>query len=114
MGHRGGQHARRRARSIWPPEHDAWVDCPTDEITWLDRNLLSGSRDLTLHRAPRCAGLRYVHRQWELFSRDTTHEVYLAPHEDETPLDHEAVQASGPARPAGGTGPALRDAAGRP
>jgi hypothetical protein len=79
---------------IWPPEHAAWVNCPTDEITWLDRSLLSGNRDLTLHRAPRCAGLRHVHRQWELFSRDTTHEVYLAPHEDETPLNHEAVEAA--------------------
>ena len=79
---------------IWPPEGGAWVDCPADEVTWLDRGLLSGNRDLTLHRAPRCAGLRYVHRQWELFSRDTTHEVYLAPHEDETPLDHEAVEAA--------------------
>src|SRR5499426_3085571 len=64
-----------------------------DEITWLDRSLLSGNEDLTLHRPPRCAGLRYVHHQWELFSRDTTHEVYLAQHEDETPLDHQAVQA---------------------
>jgi len=79
---------------IWPPGGGGWVDCAADEITWLDRSLLSGNRDLTLHRAPRCAGLRYVHRQWELFSRDTTHQVYLAPHEDETPLDHEAVQAA--------------------
>ena len=77
---------------VWPSEHGAWVSCPTDEITWLDRSLLSGNRDLTLHRPPRCAGLRYVHHQWELFSRDTTHAVYLAPHEDETPLDHQAVQ----------------------
>jgi len=79
---------------VWPPGRGTWVDCPADEITWLDRSLLSGNRDLTLHRAPRCAGLRYVHRQWELFSRDTTHEVYLAPHEDETPLDHQAVEAA--------------------
>jgi hypothetical protein len=77
---------------VWPSEHGAWVSCPTDEITWLDRSLLSGNRDLTLHRPPRCAGLRYVHHQWELFSRDTTHAVYLAPHEDETQLDHQAVQ----------------------
>ena len=79
---------------IWPSGHGAWMTCPTDEITWLDRGLLSGNEDLTLHRPPRCAGLRYVHHQWELFSRDTTHEVYLAPHEDETPLDHRAVQAA--------------------
>ena len=77
---------------IWRPELGKWVSCPADQITWLDRSLLSGNRDLTLHRPPRCAGLRYVHHQWELFSRDTTHEVYLAPHEDETPLDHQAVQ----------------------
>lgn len=70
------------------------MSCPDDEITWLDRSLLSGNRDLTLHRPPRCAGLRYVHRQWELFSRDTTHQVYLSPHDDETPLDHQAVQAA--------------------
>ena len=79
---------------IWPPGGGGWVDCAADEITWLDRSLLSGNRDLTLHRAPRCAGLRYVHHQWELFSRDTTHEVFLAPHGDETPLDHRAVQAT--------------------
>ena len=41
--------------------------------------MLSGNEDLTLHRAPRCAGLRYVHHRWELFSRDTTYRVYLAP-----------------------------------
>ena len=79
---------------IWPSGRRAWLACPADEITWLDRGLLSGNEDLTLHRPPRCAGLRYVHHQWELFSRDTTHEVYLAPHEDETPLDHRAVQAA--------------------
>ena len=79
---------------IWPSERGAWLSCPADEITWLDRSLLSGNEDLTLHRPPRCAGLRYVHHQWELFSRDTTHEVFLAPHGDETPLDHRAVQAT--------------------
>jgi hypothetical protein len=79
---------------IWPRGRGAWVNCPADEITWLDRGVLSGNRDLSLHRPPRCAGLRYVHRRWELFSRDTTHEVYLAPHEDETPLDHQAVQVA--------------------
>ncbi|MBO0775581.1 MAG: hypothetical protein J2P34_04655, partial [Actinobacteria bacterium] len=77
---------------IRPPGASGWLRCRPDEITWLDRGLLSGNQDLTLHRPPRCAGLRYVHRQWELFSRDTTHEVYLAPHADGTPLDHQAVQ----------------------
>ena len=55
------------------------MSCPPDEITWLDRRTLSGDEDVTLHRAPRCAGLRYVHHRWELFSRDTTYRVYLAP-----------------------------------
>jgi hypothetical protein len=93
-GARGAGAAATGRLLIWPHGHDAWMTCPTDEITWLDRSLLSGNEDLTLHRPPRCAGLRYVHHQWELFSRDTTHEVYLAAHEDETPLDHQAVQAA--------------------
>jgi len=62
-----------------PAGRDEWADCPLDEITWLDRSKLSGNEDLTLHRAPRCAGLRYVQHRWELFSRDTTYQVYLAP-----------------------------------
>src|ERR1700724_1945587 len=64
---------------LWSPVRGEWVNCAPDEITWLDRGLLSGNEDLTLHRAPRCAGLRYVHHRWELFSRDTTYRVYLAP-----------------------------------
>ena len=71
-----------------------WVSCPPDEITWLDRGLLSGNQDLTLHRSPRCAGLRYVHHRWELFSRDTTYQVYLAPHTPDMPLDHRAVRTA--------------------
>jgi hypothetical protein len=66
---------------IWSSARGEWVSCPPDEITWLDRGLLSGNEDLTLHRAPRCAGFRYVHHRWELFSRDTTYRVYLAPHD---------------------------------
>jgi len=65
---------------IWSPARGEWAGCPPDEITWLDRSLLSGNEDLTLHRAPRCAGIRYVHRRWELFSRDATYRVYVAPH----------------------------------
>jgi hypothetical protein len=65
---------------------------PPDEIAWLDRNTLSGNADLTLHRNPRCAGFRYVHHRWELFSRDTTYPVYLAPDAAGTPLRAEAVQ----------------------
>ena len=64
---------------LWSAKHGEWANCAHEEITWLDRALLSGNEDLTLHRAPRCAGLRYVHRGWELFSRDTSHQVYLAP-----------------------------------
>jgi hypothetical protein len=76
---------------IWPASRGEWVACPPDEITWLDRGLVSGNRDLTLHRAPRCAGLRYVHHRWELFSRDPTHQVYLAPHPGGTP-GHQTVR----------------------
>ena len=77
---------------LWAAGRREWVNCPPDEITWLDRSLLSGNQDLTLHRSPRCAGLRYVHRRWELFSRDTTYPVYLAPHTPGTPVNHRAVQ----------------------
>ena len=77
---------------LWSEAHGEWVSCPPDEITWLDRQMLSGNEDLTLHRAPRCAGLRYVHHRWELFSRDTTYRVYLAPEAAGTPLRAEAVQ----------------------
>jgi hypothetical protein len=64
---------------LWSVKRGEWTNCPHEEITWLDRALLSGNEDLTLHRAPRCAGLRYVHHGWELFSRDMSHRVYLAP-----------------------------------
>ena len=77
---------------IWSFLRDEWAACPPDEITWLDRGLLSGNEDLTLHRAPRCAGLRHVHHRWELFSRDTTYRVYLAPHSGGTLPSAEAVQ----------------------
>ena len=79
---------------LWSAAFDEWVSCPPDEITWLDRRMLSRDEDLTLHRAPRCAGLRYVHHRWELFSRDTTYRVYLAPDAAGTPLRAEAVQRS--------------------
>jgi hypothetical protein len=77
---------------LWSEARGEWVSCPPDEITWLDRRMLSGNEDLTLHRAPRCAGLRYVHHRWELFSRDTTYPVYLAPEAAGAPLSAEAVQ----------------------
>jgi len=77
---------------LWSDARGEWVSCPPDEITWLDRRMLSGNEDLTLHRAPRCAGLRYVHHRWELFSRDTTYRVYLAPEAAGIPLRADAVQ----------------------
>jgi hypothetical protein len=77
---------------LWSAARGEWVNCPPDEITWLDRRMLSGDKDLTLHRAPRCAGLRYVHHRWELFSRDTTYRIYLAPYTAGTPLTAEAVE----------------------
>ena len=77
---------------LWSATRGGWVSCPHDEITWLDRRTLSGDEDVTLHRAPRCAGLRYVHHRWELFSRDTTYRIYLAPDADGTPRSAEAVE----------------------
>ena len=77
---------------LWSAARGEWVNCPPDEITWLDRRMLSGDEDLTLHRAPRCAGLRYVHHHWELFSRDTTYRIYLAPYATGTPLTAEAAE----------------------
>ena len=77
---------------LWSATLGEWVRCPPDEITWLDRRMLSDDEDLTLHRAPRCAGLRYVHHRWELFSRDTTYRIYLAPEEAGTPLNAAAVE----------------------
>jgi hypothetical protein len=77
---------------LWSAARDEWVNCPPDEITWLDRRRLSGDEDLTLHRAPRCAGLRYVHHHWELFSRDTTYRIYLAPYVAGTPVTAETVE----------------------
>jgi len=71
-----------------------WLECAPDEIVWLDRRMLSAGGDQTLHRAPRCAGLRYVHRRWELFSRDPTHLVYVAPYAPGQSLDCDAVEAA--------------------
>src|SRR5262249_28256988 len=63
-------------------------------IVWLDRRLLSAGEDQTLHRSPRCAGLRYVHYRWELFSRDPTHLVYVAPYPGGSSLTRETVEAA--------------------
>ena len=78
---------------LWSAARGEWVNCPPDEITWLDRRTLSGDEDVTLHRAPRCAGFRYVHHRWELFSRDTTYRVYLAPDAPGTPGTPLSAQA---------------------
>jgi hypothetical protein len=77
---------------LWSTASEEWVSCPPDEVIWLDRSMLSDNEDLTLHRAPRCAGLRHVQRRWELFSRDMTYQVYLAPDKDGAPLSAEAVR----------------------
>ena len=77
---------------LWSTARDEWLSCPPEEITWLDRSTLSDNQDPTLHRAPRCAGLRYVQHRWELFSRDVTYQVYLAPDPAGTPLSAEAVR----------------------
>jgi len=78
---------------ILPAGHSEWASCPTDQITWLDRTTLSAGQDPTLHRSPRCPGLRHVQYRWELFSRDTTHAVYLAPYADGAPRQFQEVQA---------------------
>ena len=77
---------------LWSTACDEWFGCPPDEITWLDRSALSDNEDLTLHRAPRCAGLRHVQHRWELFSRDATYQVYLAPAAAGAPPSPEAVR----------------------
>lgn len=79
---------------VWSAASATWQSCPVDEITWLDRNLLSGGEDRSLHRAPRCPGLRYVHHRWELFSRDLTHQVYVTTFTAGPAPDHRAVQAT--------------------
>ena len=77
---------------LWSTAGEEWMNCAPDEITWLDRSTLSDNEDLTLHRAPRCAGLRHVQHRWELFSRDATYQVFLAPDADGEPLSADAVR----------------------
>jgi len=79
---------------IWSPKLGEGLYCPLDEITWLDRHLLSVGSDDTLHRSPRCAGVRYLDHGWELFSHDTTHEVYVAPYANESLPCYEQVRAT--------------------
>jgi hypothetical protein len=80
--------------AIWSTTRREWLNCPLDEITWLDRQLLSAGQDTSLHRSPRCPGLRYVHYRWELFSRDTTHRVYLAPYSAEFGADPQRARTA--------------------
>ena len=77
---------------LWSTAREEWASCPPDEIIWLDRGKLSDNEDLSLHRAPRCAGFRHVQHRWELFSRDPTHQVYLAPYAAGKALSAEAVR----------------------
>jgi hypothetical protein len=80
--------------AIWSAARREWLNCSPEEITWLDRQLLSEGKDTTLHRSPRCPGLRYVHYRWELFSRDTTHRVYLAPYPGGSGVDPQSVRTT--------------------
>ncbi len=101
----GGELATARL-VIWSPKLGEELDCPLDGITWLDRHLLSAGDDPTLHRSPRCAGVRFVDHGWEMFSHDTSHEVYVASvgkvasvgsvgnTAKEACLDHEQVRAA--------------------
>lgn len=78
---------------IWSPASGRFLYCPPDDITWLDRRLLSEGRDRHLHRKTRSAGVRYVARRWELFSHDTSHEVYLTRRDPEMPPSAELARA---------------------
>jgi len=79
---------------IWSPKLSEALDCPLDETTWLDRHLLSAGTDPTLHRSPRCAGVRYMDHGWELFSHDISHEVHIGPYADGAGPHYETVRAS--------------------
>jgi hypothetical protein len=85
--------------------HQQDVTGQAGEVTWIDRALLSNNTDLTLHRRPRCPGLRYVDHQWELFNRDADHSVYIAPYFTDEPrafrnVRHRAIRVMPVARPA--------------
>jgi hypothetical protein len=79
---------------VWSPKLGEALDCPIDETTWLDRHLLSADSDATMHRSPRCAGVRYVDHGWELFSHDTSHEVYVGTYTGGALPNHEEVRES--------------------
>jgi hypothetical protein len=79
---------------IWSPKLGERLQCRPDEITWLDRRVLSAGSDDTLHRSPRCAGVRYLDHGWELFSRDMSHEVYVRPQASGGMPSYEQVRAT--------------------
>ncbi|MEP7023374.1 MAG: hypothetical protein ABJB47_06075 [Actinomycetota bacterium] len=79
---------------VWSAVQAQWLSCPPDEIVWLDRARLSAGQDPTLHRSPRCAGLRYVHYRWELFSRDTTHQIFAATYAGDFAVGPQVVQST--------------------
>jgi hypothetical protein len=79
---------------IWSPRRRELLNCPLDETTWLDRSVLSAGDDPTLHRSPRCTGIRYMDHAWGLVSRDPSHEVFVAPYVAGTGLRAEVVEKS--------------------
>lgn len=79
---------------IWSPRRRELLNCPLDETTWLDRSVLSAGDDPTLHRSPRCPGIRYMDHEWGLVSRDPSHEVFAAPYVTDAGLRAEVVEKS--------------------
>jgi hypothetical protein len=79
---------------IWSPRRRELLNCPLDETTWLDRSVLSAGDDPTLHRPPRCPGIRYMDHEWGLVSRDPSNEVFVAPSVAGSGLRAEVVEKS--------------------
>jgi len=79
---------------IWSPRRRELVSCPLDETTWLDRSVFSGGDDPTLHRSPRCPGVRYMDHEWGMVSRDPSHEVFIAPYVAGPGLQADVVEKS--------------------
>jgi len=79
---------------IWSPRRRELLNCPLDETTWLDRSVLSAGDDPTLHRSPRCPGIRYMDHEWGLVSRDPSHEVFVARYVAGSGLRAEVVEKS--------------------
>jgi hypothetical protein len=79
---------------IWSPRLRELLNCPLDETMWLDRTVLSAGDDPTLHRSPRCPGIRYIDHEWGLISRDPSHEVFVARHAASDRLRAEVAEKS--------------------